>query len=375
MSGFRPSEIPTIGETSLPWFDPDWPWNLGRVARFAPSYSPVLSVRPDFPVMMRLFDRPIIEIDFSKVSAVAMRTGFSGLLWEDCEPQQVMIKSENQWLVLVRHISEIEVHKFFDGKAGESNEITWALRNELPCQSYVQLGTEGDRSERVIASTDDEECHLIVFNPRSEPYKKQWFSDGVRKMIAGSDRFSVHCFKGDYAVGNAVDILASWGFVQSKHWPTITSRFPELNEFNAYLIHQHQLYPDGSHPLHKARTKAPQQAENRADEDGLFDKDRRLIWGGIQFMLTTNQALAFRLLVDAYPGDVMHDTFEDKGIRVLRDSFRFTNAQGKKQNYPCWDLIVGGSVKDSKRLIDPSIVRSNPKKFSDPQHNPQDSPR
>jgi hypothetical protein len=267
MNGFRPSEIPTIGEPSLPWFDPDWPWNLGRVAPFAPSYSSVLSVRPDYSVMMGLFDRPVIEIDFAKVSVVAMRTGCGGLLWEHCEPQQVLIRFENQWLVLVRHISEIEVHKFFDGKADASNEISWALRNELPSQTYVQLGAEGDRSERVIASTNyDGECKLVVFNPRSEPYRKEWFCDGVRKMIAKSDRFSVLCFKGDYAIRNAVDFLASWGFVQSKHWPTITRRFPELNEFNAYLIHQYQLYPDGSHPLHGVPTQAPQRADNQADD-------------------------------------------------------------------------------------------------------------
>ena len=278
MSGFRPSEIPTIGETSLPWFDPDWPWNLGCVARFVPTFF-------KFSRMMGLTDRPIIEIDFSKVSAVAMRTGCIGLLWEDCEPQQVLINLENQWFVLVRHISEIEVRKFFDGKADASDEIAWALRNELPCQTYVQLGIEGDRSERVIASNGYEECDLIVFNPRSEPYKKQWFSDSVRKMIAESDRFSVHCFKGDHAVRNAVDILASWGFVQSKHWPTITSRFPELNEFNAYLIHQYQLYPDGSHPLHEVSTKAPQQADSDGVDDpsdvilnkALFKVDREIL--------------------------------------------------------------------------------------------------
>jgi len=265
MSGFSPAEIPILGDQSLPWFDPDWPWNLGRVAPFAPSYSSVLSVRPDYSVMMGLFDRPVIEIDFSKVSAVAMRTGCGGLLWEHCEPQQVLIRFENQWLVLVRHISEIEVHKFFDGKADALNEISWALRNELPCQTYVQLGAEGDRSERVSGYTNYEDCHVVVFNPRSEPYRKEWFSDGVRKMITESDRFSVHCFKGDYAIRNAVDFLASWGFVQSKQWPTITSRFPEFNEFNAYLIHQYQLYPDGSHPLHGVPTQAPQRADNQAD--------------------------------------------------------------------------------------------------------------
>jgi hypothetical protein len=285
MSGFSPAEIPILGDQSLPWFDPDWPWNLGRVAPFAPSYSSVLSVRPDYSVMMGLFDRPVIEIDFSKVSVVAMRTGCGGLLWEHCEPQQVLIRFENQWLVLLRHISEIEVHKFFDGKADALNEISWALRNELPCQTYVQLGAEGDRSERVIASTNyDGECKLVVFNPRSEPYRKEWFCDGVRKTIAKSDRFSMHCFTGDYAIRTAVDFLASWGFVQSKHWPTITRRFPELNEFNAYLIHECQLYPDGSHPLHGVPTQAPQRADNQADDDGVIDPvARSMVWGDDKF--------------------------------------------------------------------------------------------
>lgn len=283
MSGFSPAEIPILGDKSLPWFDPDWPWNLGRVASFLPCYSPVLSVRPDYSVMMELFDRPIIEIDFPKVSAVAMRTGCSGLLWEHCEPQQILVKVENQWLVLIRHISEIEVQNFFCGKPDASNEIAWALRNELPCQTYVQLGTQGDRTERVFASTNyDGECNLLVFNPRSEPYKKEWFSDGVRNMIADSKKFSVHCFKGDYAIGRAVDILASWGFVQSKYWPTITSQFPELNELNEYLIHQYQLYPDGSHPLHSKTSEVsmhPSSADDgdRIESDGPLTPNDRCI--------------------------------------------------------------------------------------------------
>jgi hypothetical protein len=124
-------------------------------------------------------------------------------------------------------------------------------------------------------------------------------------------------------------------------------------------------------------------ADNQADSDdtddgdGLFENDRILVWGGVRFTLTTNQAIVFRLLVEAYPGDVAHGSFGDKGIGDLRDSFRFNNTERKKRGtayHPCWHLIVSGSVKDSKRLIDPSIVRSDPKKFSDPQHNPQQSP-
>jgi hypothetical protein len=120
---------------------------------------------------------------------------------------------------------------------------------------------------------------------------------------------------------------------------------------------------------------ADDRADDRADEDGLFDEDRRLIWGGVQFMLTTNQAMVFRLLVDAYPRDVLKSKIEEKlGDGELRDSFRRKDSQGKNRPDPCWGLIVPGSRKDSKRLIAPEEVASNPKKFSDPQDNPQCSP-
>jgi hypothetical protein len=124
-------------------------------------------------------------------------------------------------------------------------------------------------------------------------------------------------------------------------------------------------------------------ADNQADSDdtddgdGLFGNDRILVWGGVRFTLSTNQAIVFRLLVDAYPGDVTHGAFEDKQIRVLRDSFRFNAKERKKRGYDyylCWGLIADGSAKDSKRLIDPRIVRSDPEKFSGPRHNPQRPP-
>jgi hypothetical protein len=123
-----------------------------------------------------------------------------------------------------------------------------------------------------------------------------------------------------------------------------------------------------------------QQADRIDDGDGLFESDRILVWGGVRFTLRTNQAIVFRLLVDAYPGDVTHGTFEDKGIRVFRDSFRFSSKERKKRGYdyyPCWGVIADGSAKDSKRLIDPSIVRSDPKRFQVPNIipiDPQGSP-
>jgi hypothetical protein len=94
-------------------------------------------------------------------------------------------------------------------------------------------------------------------------------------------------------------------------------------------------------------------------EDGLYADDRRLVWGGIPFTLTTNQAVVFKLLVDAYPSDVLDFEFEDKHIRTLRDSFRFKNADGKNEYHLVWYLIVPGSRKDSKRMLDPAKVKTD----------------
>jgi hypothetical protein len=99
-------------------------------------------------------------------------------------------------------------------------------------------------------------------------------------------------------------------------------------------------------------------------EDGLIDENRRLIWGGIQFTLTTNQAMVFRLLVEAYPNDVLVSQFEDIGVRVLRDSFRRKNAEGKNEYDPLWYLIGSGSRKDSKRMVDPKVARNDPRIIS-----------
>lgn len=361
MNGFRPSEIPILGDVNLPWYDPDWPWNLGRVARFDPPYSPIRSIGPE---------RPILEIDFSKSSAVAMWAGRRDLMWEHCEPQQVLVKFENRWLVLSRHISEMEVVDFFKGDVDESN---YASRSGLPYATYFDLGTEGYQSEFVYASSNGERCKLTVFNPRAEPFKTEWVSDKVKSMIAECDRCDIDCFTGDMAIVKVVQFLAAWGFVQSKHWPAITCRFPALDEFREYLIYLNELYPDGSHPLHGADDA---DAGGSACGDGLHACDRMLVWGGVSFPLTPNQSLVFRLLIDAYQGggDVFNNDIEDAlGGGELRDSFR-RNHNGAKVYDSSWELIIGGKRKDSKRMIDPSVVRANPKKFSDPQRNPQRSP-
>ena len=160
----------------------------------------------------------------------------------------------------------------------------------------------------------------------------------------------------------------------------------ELDKDKGLVIEFSNVCDDAADLLEKLATRlgessavdAPKNqdsGDNQCEQDGLFDDSRRLVWGARQFILTTNQALVFPLLVDAYPNDVLDSSIEQAlGNGALRDSFRRNNARGKKEYYPCWHLIVQGSVRDSKRLIDPIILRSDPKKFCDPQDNPQQSP-
>jgi hypothetical protein len=74
--------------------------------------------------------------------------------------------------------------------------------------------------------------------------------------------------------------------------------------------------------------------------------------------------MVFRLLVEAYPNDVLVSQFEDIGVRVLRDSFRRKNAEGKNEYDPLWYLIGSGSRKDSKRMVDPKVARNDPRIIS-----------
>lgn len=327
MSGFSPAEIPILGDKSLPWFDPDWPWNLGRVASFFPCYS--FNSNTDPRVLELLFKqrpRPIIEIDFSKVSAVAMWAGSKAIIWDDCEPQQILVRFENQWLVLLRHISELEVREYFNGDIENSDCV---VREGLPYPNYVHLGSVGDRSERVDVSTDYDECKVIVFNPVAEPFNLDGVSDQVKSLIEQSDRVSVECFAGDYAVRNAVNELAHRGFVQSKYWPTITSQFPEFDEFNDYLIRHNILYPDGSHPLHGKTSEVsmhPSSADDgdRIESDGpLTPNDRCIVQAMHELGATIANPQSAETIIKA-----ALDAGDEKRAFVRLKLYKFVDAKG-----------------------------------------------
>lgn len=273
MAGFLPSEIPIRGDQSLPWFDPSWPWCLERLSRFA---------------LNSIFTKDPIDIDFSKVSAVAMWTGRREIQWEHCEPQQILVKHENTWLILMRHITEMELLRIFDNDIEQVNRIG---QDGWPSQRYAVVGMQGDNSELVRASNrqDDKgeiDCEVVVFNSRDETTQAERVSHGIKTMIDGAENTVWRFFNGDYSVAIAAEILASWGFVQSEHWPTIVSRFPEFAEASEYLIYLNVLYPDGSHPLHnRPSINLLQTASNVTNTDGdgseldgpLTDNDRCIL--------------------------------------------------------------------------------------------------
>ena len=254
MKGFTPSDIPTLGDTSLPWYDKNWPWNLGRVATFAPSYSFYQTAPMNEDLLLALSGgEPIelLDIDFSKVSPIAMWAGRGERLWEHCEPQQLLVRFDGRWLVLCRHITEYEVSRFFFGDSDATND---AVRDGVPYQKYVDLGREGHREEYVYGEINaDSEATILVFNPNVEPSEITLKSLQKRRggWLNKVDHATIHCFKGDFVLKRVVEFLATFGVVQSKHWPIILEMVPALREFQDYLIYANELWPDGTHPLNQ----------------------------------------------------------------------------------------------------------------------------
>ena len=74
-----------------------------------------------------------------------------------------------------------------------------------------------------------------------------------------------------------------------------------------------------SHSFYWQEYEKHPQAETIAadDGDGLFEDDRILDGGGVRFTLTTNQAVYFRLLLDAYPCDCTQGNLTDRQNRVV----------------------------------------------------------
>lgn len=281
MAGFLPSEIPIRGDQSLPWFDPSWPWCLERLSRFA---------------LNSIFTKDPIDIDFSIVSAVAMWTGRREIQWEHCEPQQILVKHENTWLILMRHITEMELLRIFDNDIEQVNRIG---QDGWPSQRYAVVGMQGGNSELVRASNRQNdkgeiECEVVVFNSQDEATQAKRVSKRIKSMIKEAGKTVWRYFNCDYSVAKAAEILASWGFVQSEHWPTIVSRFPEFAEASEYLIYLNLLYPDGSHPLHNR----PVEVAHQAIESGSykskceFDLSKGSVtWGEKRYMNIPKRAM------------------------------------------------------------------------------------
>ena len=207
-------EFPIVGDTALPWFDPDWPWNGPRLQRFI-----------DYGFYRGATQANHVDVDFQFVTPVAMFAGADGDCWDECVNQQILILNEKRWQILSRAPTRSELLKRFD-----TDEVDYVWTNHRPYPTVFEIGAEGLTQKVAIT---------------------QWGGDDSERVIR---------FDGDQAVRQVVDTLAGWGVVSSRYWPTLLTQFPQFQQCEKYLAELGVLWSDSPHPLHQSGMSPKQVA-------------------------------------------------------------------------------------------------------------------
>lgn len=200
-------DIPIIGDTKLPWFDADWPWNGSRVQRFIDASTLAPNATPNF-----------IDVDFSAVETVAMHAGQDGNSWDDCCTQMLMFRDDKSWRIVTRAPLRSELLLRFN-----KDDVDYVFEKQRPFPVIFNLGLEGDFGKSAFTYWNDNESECVI-------------------------RFS-----GDQTIRQVVDSLAGWGIVSSRLWLGILAKFPQLSICESYLEDLGCLWPSGAHPLHQIK--------------------------------------------------------------------------------------------------------------------------
>jgi hypothetical protein len=217
------SGVPLLGNVDCPWFDPNWPF-VGNLDRRWASGSVI------HPELTRL--------SLSEVMPVAMFAGWMAPNWKvdgHAIPQQMLGTVGDQWLILIGCLPNDSFRP--DAPVG------WINSEER----MLDCGTEG----------------------HEETLSGYW--------CEGDEKFEYQFF-GDTALAIACDWLAEYGFVQSKYWPVLVQKNPQLRKMVQYLVAQRVLFPDGTHPSH-SDSREPEPLVNRINSPCVLNQEHTLrLW-------------------------------------------------------------------------------------------------
>lgn len=232
-------DLPISGDTGLPWYDPEWPWNGPSVQRFLET-----------GMNRGILETNVVDVDFELVIPVAVFAGADGDCWDDCTNQCILIRNASRWQVLTRPPKRSELLKWFDK---DEVDYVWARQRPKP----------------------------IIFDYGEEGNIRKWVMHDYRGVIR---------FEGDQTIRQVVDTLVGWGFVTSKYWPRLLETFPQFQQCETYLSEIGALWSDGSHPLHQSAATATNRklltaiGDTAVEPEHCIDIDNRtLIWFGERF--------------------------------------------------------------------------------------------
>lgn len=311
MSLSQSFDLPVVGDTTLPWFDADWPWNGTRVQRFIDANTLIPGDKPKF-----------IDIDFAVVSPVAMFAGKDGDYWDDCTTQMLMVRNNGSWQIATRAPLRSELLRRFD-----KDEVEYVWEKQRPFPVVFNLGLEGLFGKTAFTYWNDDDNECVVR------------------------------FDGDQTLRQVADSLAGWGVVSSRQWPLICDQFPQLASCESYLEDLGLLWPSGAHPLHQNKQAEKQTValESKPDQlkvlvDGLDRSKGEFVWcGGRYEWLTETMMDALELLFNAFGENRRVGCAEMESVigPISMDGFK----RIFKVNRPGYPLVhsVAGIVGGTKR--------------------------
>jgi hypothetical protein len=254
------------GDTSLPWFDPKWPYNGPRLQRYEGRTKPI-DMEELIPVagfagsglthgelVLGPGETSPFKLKYVKRqrSRIKCKTESTFHLSDRMLPsvQKLLAVLDREWIIISNCAS---AKLFIPYMAGHLVNLNFE-DNEEVTRAFTRIGKEGLLVDKQVDYID---------------------LDGNKKLIR---------FEGDETLRRVVELLNNWGWMESPNWPTIVGNFPQLNTMNDYLLRRKLLYASGV-PAEKNNTNF--QSGNNPDiplapqyHDGVDRETESFRWLG-----------------------------------------------------------------------------------------------
>lgn len=227
IKGLQHASIPSVmweGDTSLPWFDPRWPYGGPRLQCYDGCADPI-DVKSLIPVagfagsglthgelVLGPEIQSPLELKYrrSESNHITCMNESTFHLSDRMLPsvQKLLAVFDGEWIIISNRAYAKQFIPYVSGRLVNLN----FEENEELIRTITWIGEEGLLVDKQVDYID---------------------LDGTKRLIE---------FQGDETLRRVVELLNNWGWMESPNWPTLVGNFPQLNTMNDYLLRRKLLY-------------------------------------------------------------------------------------------------------------------------------------